>query len=854
MQGSTTALLRVLPLLLAAIASSSSSSFASASSLCPAGQQNGKSGAGGCSTIRLAAFPAAPELTGDYLFGDYVLLANSFCTDRPVYRLLSPEPSGQVMQRYLAYIHFKYWPYLSAWMVFEEDPSTKPPRLEPKNSPLDPDVWSTICDGTGILSLDEMGLMYLHTESMTPAHRAADKFWQVKTKDVFVLFAQDTRISARCTSGCVNCPAGTASRGCDAITLHVDDKIYQGGPQAASMIRGTYLRTASIAGEHAVYARVRGSNITHHSGGSGGKPRYGPRPGQTDGNSLSNVDAWISFLRFYTYNDPDTKAVVFRDGYCLQYTAPPSVATDLSDCKYVAKATKLIDPASPADVRLNWTSAYPRFDPLLGVLFECEPCLNCASSFYSQAGRTRCSSCGAGRFSDTPGSPGCTRCPSGFFQTNAGSESCESCGAGKYSADSADSADSAGVEGTGGDCTECVPGTYSGSRAVRCRTCPQGFFQDRAGMSECKKCEAGARSEAAATRCQTCPPHTYVKNSTSIEACAKCPSCALRKDGPYPCATCDPRFGFVLNDGFWSPELSRRNATSRGSIDSINGDLEYVNFLACDVIGFELTTVTLGDRDGTAGKGVVERMVGVTACTADQSTGLVKCKEGYTGFMCAQCAPGYGHGSRKSTCRQCDMSGWPVVRILGVVFVGAGFVAYLVKRKTRKQSASLERVGLLYMQLSGYALSLAVNWPSHVHVFLQFESSMGNANSFTFADVECAFRGSLFLGSWFYTYCLILLVMPIMMAAFLVTSYTAVHMCSSSSKTKNSSNVRIGEEDGEEEQNTVSLRSQCVNICIITMYLTWSWCSLCILQVIFDCSDKGDGNGVRRLSFDIKEV
>jgi hypothetical protein len=29
---------------------------------------------------------------------------------------------------------------------------------------------------------------------------------------------------------------------------------------------------------------------------------------------------------------------------------------------------------------------------------------------------------------------------------------------------------------------------------------------------------------------------------------------------------------------------------------------------------------------------------------------------------------------------------------------------------------------------------------------------------------------------------------------------------------------------------------------------------LCILQVIFDCSDKGDGNGVRRLSFDIKEV
>jgi hypothetical protein len=187
--------------------------------------------------------------------------------------------------------------------------------------------------------------------------------------------------------------------------------------------------------------------------------------------------------------------------------------------------------------------------------------------------------------------------------------------------------------------------------------------------------------------------------------------------------------------------------------------------------------------------------------------------------------------------------------MLGISFAGAGFVAYLVKRKSRKQSASLERVGLLYMQLSGYALSLAVNWPSHVHAFLQFESSMGNANAFTFADVECAFRGSLILGSWFYAYCLILLVLPIMMSVFLVTGYSVVHTFS---KKKENMNLRIG---GEElGKDSVPFLSQCVNICIITMYLTWSWCSLCILQVIFDCSDKGDGNGVRRLSFDIKEV
>ena len=37
-------------------------------------------------------------------------------------------------------------------------------------------------------------------------------------------------------------------------------------------------------------------------------------------------------------------------------------------------------------------------------------------------------------------------------------------------------------------------------------------------------------------------------------------------------------------------------------------------------------------------------------------------------------------------------------------------------------------------------MSLAVNWPGYVHVFLQLENSVGNANSFSYADVECSFK------------------------------------------------------------------------------------------------------------------
>ena len=111
--------------------------------------------------------------------------------------------------------------------------------------------------------------MYLHTEDLTPAH-CKDKFWQVKTKDPVLVFAQDTRISAHCISGCIGCPSGKASRGCHAITLRVDDHLFEGSPQIASKIRGTYLRTRDIAGEHAVYARSR-TNETQAF-------QYGPFP------------------------------------------------------------------------------------------------------------------------------------------------------------------------------------------------------------------------------------------------------------------------------------------------------------------------------------------------------------------------------------------------------------------------------------------------------------------------------------------------------------------------------------------------------------------------------------------------
>ena len=166
-------------------------------------------------------------------------------------------------------------------------------------------------------------------------------------------------------------------------------------------------------------------------------------------------------------------------------------------------------------------------------------------------------------------------------------------------------------------------------------------------------------------------------------------------------------------------------------------------------------------------------------------------------------------------------------------------------------------------------MSLAVNWPGYVHVFLQLENSVGNANSFSYADVECSFKDQLVYGSWFYTYCLTLLIVPILMMVALVSLYVlSVAVCKQKTAGRASSEVdshdvnvanggaTIGNDaygmTKDRLNKQLSLRSRLINICVIVMYLMWSWCSLTILQVIFDCNDKGDG--VKRLAFDLEQV
>ena len=829
------------------------------SAKCPAGQTGTE-----CTTIQINS-PYHANAAGNYI----LLNIGTKCTGRNVYH--NPQ-----LDTYLAYTHVDFWPYLSAWMVFAKDPRSfdmctqgKFKRLEEFSNP-------------GVL-------IYLQTSDLTTAHRN-DKTWKALSNRVF--YDSDTSLSSKCIQGCVDCSAGKYSRGCDRLSLTLDRNTFVFPPDV-DRLSGTYERLYNGAGEHAIYARIKEVGLN-------GKP---------------NVhDVWISYLFFsrYTMNGQ----LVFEEGYCLQWAEPPVPDLKLDLCSYIAKNpgvnpgdTRLSDPATPANnplgEQLAWTvNTYPEspdFPPANTMQFICETCTSCPMGYFSNAGdagdtggMTKCNECPIGFYAGVVNSAICKSCPSGYHGIAIQASSCELCRNGKYSEIHTNDNEKGIVE-----CENCLVGRYSiipGS--MKCKSCPSGYYQDRIGSDTCVMCSDGSISDQGSIKCTECPSLSYVyKSNTSgifINECVPCPKCTLNPIKSQRCGTCNSKKGFVQNEGFWNQNrtvLSTSKLAPLMSVSSFSSpslvrppSLNEI-FLPCDVIGFKdyeeddvIDDITDNKHsNGTAVKSNKVKLVfnfirqEDTACHVN-SNGSQICKNGYQGFLCGACAITHGHNSRKSTCKRCDKSNvGPWIRMSMVIIFGMCIVGYIVKRKTRKQSASLERVGLLYFQFTGYALALAVNWPSYVHVFLQVESSVGNANSFSYADVECSFKNHLLFGSWFYTYCLIVLLGPIIMISMFIPLYILTEKCcrtdsskatpqnstetSTQSDTISVSVVSMNTDDSLNSLNNLSfsssLSSRLINICVIVMYLMWSWCSLTILQVIFDCTDKGDG--IKRLAFDLEQ-
>ena len=675
---------------------------------CPAGQHGNQ-----CTSIQISSSSLAnANYVGTYTYEGQ---SDAACTGRSVYILSSNN-------KYLAYIHVMFWPYISSWMIFDTDPRN-----------------TAVCTN-GVTVLTQLANMHvmLQTSDLTPAHRT-DKTWKAKSNEA--LYDYDSTVSARCVQGCTSCPSGTHSRGCNRLTLNLDPKTFV-YPDDTGRLNGTYERLGTGAGEHAVYARIKT---------------------QTPKNQPNIYDVYISYLWFATYSL--NSAVVFEEGYCLQWDGPPLASMDLRYCQYIAKNPgsnpRLSDPATPATGpkgnQLVWSlNRYPNSPdsiPAPTMKFTCEECVSCPRGKHSHRGSILCVSCPRGYYSNEINQALCKSCPSGFHgiqvASNAcskcpngkysilenGQESgiamCDDCLPGKYSTNSSDISCShcpAGfyqeISGQSKckmcpkgfyqetlkhstSCFECLRGTYSALPAtIGCSVCPSGFAQSSTGSSECLLCSKGDVSDAGSSKCTACGYLSYVATAPSdladpmqSKVCVPCPSCTL---DPIPCGKCDTINGFVQLEGFWNPNrtlpakvlpslssaspiFTNTTALSRGTPVLPPPSIHEI-FLKCDVIGFKIVNENMHS--------MLVRQED-TACHVNVNNSLV-CKEGYDGFLCASCQEGFGHGSRKSTCSRCDVSlVGPWIRMITIVIVGMCIVAYIVKRKTRKQSASLERVGLL---------------------------------------------------------------------------------------------------------------------------------------------------------------
>jgi hypothetical protein len=164
------------------------------------------------------------------------------------------------------------------------------------------------------------------------------------------------------------------------------------------------------------------------------------------------------------------------------------------------------------------------------------PCLPCttttcaAGNFISASCTTTadrvCTSCAAGKYSQSAGSAVCTTCPAGKYSASAGAAACTSCLAGTYSgATGATSIDT---------CAQCLEGTYSDvAGSTLCSDCPKGTYLSTKGAissNACIKCAIGKFSDVFGLKseylCQPCGSGSHVGKYSDTTGATICQSCS----------------------------------------------------------------------------------------------------------------------------------------------------------------------------------------------------------------------------------------------------------------------------------------------------------------------------------------
>jgi hypothetical protein len=275
-------------------------------------------------------------------------------------------------------------------------------------------------------------------------------------------------------------------------------------------------------------------------------------------------------------------------------------------------------------------------------------CLRDRFSFMCAIKASDCTarvSCGIGSFVDISNSSNpCLQCPTGRFQNISNSASCRICPQGKFTDKAGQSVCSTcpirtfSIQEGQSTCFLCSPGTFGTTEGASvCQSCPIGTFQPEAGSSGCNLCKEGEYSSSiGSVNCTKCGIGilTTGKGAISLQDCSLCDVGFYGQPPGTLCTSCPVNIA-----GLACPINSSLPVVSSGYYRAGSSGAEVSTIYSC-------SPQEVCVRTGT-----------------DAST---TCLEGYTGFICGQCADNY---YRSNECKACPNSTMKWLTIISFICV-----------------------------------------------------------------------------------------------------------------------------------------------------------------------------------------
>jgi len=293
-------------------------------------------------------------------------------------------------------------------------------------------------------------------------------------------------------------------------------------------------------------------------------------------------------------------------------------------------------PCQPGTSNALWTS-------YLGVDFS--------TSNQGEPYSPYCTTCAAGTYAPSPGSP-CLTCPNGYT-SNAGSASCSiPCPAGDYGVGGvcyACPAQQNTLSAGQTSCTSCSPGQYSPSVYPNCVNCPAGFYSDSTAIG-CQQCPPFTSQLPGKTFCGSCPPGQYFDGSV----CRTCTQGTNLVWNSFPgCLTACPTGYFTNVNGNCqlnpAGSFISNGASSQCPVNTYSPYLGMYSCFACSAGSFSVA----------GSSSCVVCSAGTYIVQTSTSASCVNCQPGFfsnqTGqSFCFQCSNGtYQNVSGQTSCVTC---------------------------------------------------------------------------------------------------------------------------------------------------------------------------------------------------------